>query len=178
MVSRCIPHHGECLSGVVGKVVGAWNKVSPQTTAESKVVRRMQKRFWCQVFWRASMTVSGSCMRLIMRFAISHGDEGAQQGHYLQKMFSRSVSFTKVHYVSEWGVVCSEITFFFSDFAVAFPEPDGRLRVNPDPGRLEKYHPHFNSMTVQCAEVCIILVVIWRCYLIQSTKWTCRGLGP
>uniref|UniRef100_A0A0M3HUW9 Apple domain-containing protein n=1 Tax=Ascaris lumbricoides TaxID=6252 RepID=A0A0M3HUW9_ASCLU len=38
------------------------------------------------------------------------------------------------------------------DFAVAFPEPDGRLRVNPDPGRLEKYHPHFNSMTVQCAE--------------------------
>uniref|UniRef100_A0A915PVR0 Helitron helicase-like domain-containing protein n=1 Tax=Setaria digitata TaxID=48799 RepID=A0A915PVR0_9BILA len=39
-----------------------------------------------------------------------------------------------------------------SDLDVALPIPDGRLRVNPDPGRLRQYYPHFNSMTVVCAQ--------------------------
>uniref|UniRef100_A0A0R3RT72 SET domain-containing protein n=1 Tax=Elaeophora elaphi TaxID=1147741 RepID=A0A0R3RT72_9BILA len=35
---------------------------------------------------------------------------------------------------------------------VAIPVPDGRLRINPDPGRLRQYYPHFNSMTIVCAQ--------------------------
>ncbi|KAM3717706.1 6,7-dimethyl-8-ribityllumazine synthase [Dirofilaria immitis] len=39
-----------------------------------------------------------------------------------------------------------------SELEVAVPVPDGRLRINPDPGRLRQYYPHFNSMTIVCAE--------------------------
>ncbi|VDK87397.1 unnamed protein product, partial [Litomosoides sigmodontis] len=39
-----------------------------------------------------------------------------------------------------------------NDLEVAIPVPDGRLRINPDPGRLRQYYPHFNSMTVVCAQ--------------------------
>ncbi|VDN08345.1 unnamed protein product [Thelazia callipaeda] len=35
---------------------------------------------------------------------------------------------------------------------VALPIPDGRLRVNPDPGQLRQYYPHFNSMTLICGQ--------------------------
>ncbi|VDO28132.1 unnamed protein product [Brugia timori] len=38
------------------------------------------------------------------------------------------------------------------DFEVAIPIPDGRLRINPDPGRLRQYYPHFNSMSIVCAQ--------------------------
>ncbi|VBB34128.1 unnamed protein product [Acanthocheilonema viteae] len=39
-----------------------------------------------------------------------------------------------------------------NDLEVALPVPDGRLRINPDPGRLRQYYPHFNSMTIICAQ--------------------------
>uniref|UniRef100_A0A1I7VSX2 Phospholipid scramblase n=1 Tax=Loa loa TaxID=7209 RepID=A0A1I7VSX2_LOALO len=38
------------------------------------------------------------------------------------------------------------------DLEVAIPIPDGRLRINPDPGRLRQYYPHFNSMSIVCAQ--------------------------
>ncbi|VDM98887.1 unnamed protein product, partial [Onchocerca ochengi] len=39
-----------------------------------------------------------------------------------------------------------------NDLKVAIPTPDGQLRINPDPGRLKQYYPHFNSMTIVCAQ--------------------------
>lgn len=49
----------------------------------------------------------------------------------------------------------SVVSLFRNNLEVALPVPDGRLRVNPDPGRLRQYYPHFNSMTVVCAQVCL-----------------------